>query len=167
MWINSFYSSLSPVCGSHIFNAHLGEALSHFGISALPFNIRTSPRSVRSHFSLVHYVPSGFIDERSSRTFIRLLNETHQETNLCVIVHGIHSPGETRFRKDGISQYQEHHVRMMCQTASSVIALSHSAANIWRTWQARFGREVRVIELPHPGLFRKAEITAHRDSYAL
>lgn len=167
MWINTFYSSLSPVCGTYIFNKHLGEALSHVGIFTLPHNIRTSHQSVPPLFSVVHYVPSGFVGERTSRAFSRLLNEIPQGINLCIIVHGVHSFGETRFRKDGVSQNQEHHVRIMCHSARSIIALSHSAANNWRTWQARFGGEVSVVEIPHPGLFRVPEITAHHNSYAL
>jgi hypothetical protein len=153
MLINGFYASVSDCCGISIFSHHLRRALLPFGINLRETNFRNADATVYSPISLLHYVPSSFINAEASRDLIQILAASKSDENICVILHGVHGREEARFQRDGICPDQEIHLRLLLQKAKIIFALSEAVAEACRTWQTQFGSSARIIRLDHPGLF--------------
>lgn len=167
MLVNTFYSSASDLCGITIFNRHLREALSRVGLGVLETNLLTATRVIRTPIEILHYVPSCFASSEASDALVQFLVSVTKSQKLFIILHGLHSYGEDRFRDDTICPQGEQHIRLMLQTAESITALSHSAARACGAWQTKFRGNARLLRLDHPGLFaRNVTISPTRDSYA-
>lgn len=167
MHVNVFYSSLSSSCGISIFNRHLCKALLSYNINVLETNLRHSWLTNRSSISLLHYLPSGFISGEASNALDVLLESFNCDEKLCVILHGVHARGETRFQQDGVSPWQARHIRSILQRANCIVALSESVAEACSTWQAMFGYRGRFVRLDHPGLFAPLPHRVLGHEYAL
>jgi hypothetical protein len=97
MIVNTFYYSNSDTCGISIFNGHLRRALSRIGVNVLDTNLRTAERIVRTPIGILHYVPGSYSSRKASNALIELLAALHDSQRLFVILHGLHSYGESRF----------------------------------------------------------------------
>jgi hypothetical protein len=153
MLVNTFYFSASDLCGISIFNRHLQQALLRIGVSVLETNLRTSTGGIRTPIEILHYVPSTYGSPGASDALVQLLVRLRHSQELFVILYGLHSHGDYRFRDDTLCPQGEQHIRLMLQIAESIIALSDSAARACCTWQTRFEGQARLFRLDHPGLF--------------
>jgi hypothetical protein len=168
MLVSSFYYSTSDACGIAIFNRHLRETLSRHGVTMLETNLRTACSVIRTPVEILHYVPSSFSSPEASDALVRLLLSRRQSHRLIVILHGLYSYAEHRFRNDTLCPNGEQHIRLMLQTAESITALSDSAAKACCTWRTRFGGRAQLSRLDHPGLFCPPSDTgATSGTYAL
>jgi hypothetical protein len=166
VWVNSLHFSSAGPCGISIFSRHLRGALTPLGVNLLETNLRTTKGPVRAVPSLFHYVPSSFASPQASRTLIEFLVSSKDDDKILIILHGLHSLGESRFLNDTICSDQESHIRLMLQRAELVIALSDSVADACCTWQSRFGGKARLVRLNHPGLYVPTGNTGTGSSYA-
>lgn len=167
MWVSSLYSSGAGPCGISIFSRHLRSALMPLGINLFEMNLRTSTSVAPTPASLVHYVPSSFASARASGALTQFLFSSKDDEKILIILHGLHSDGESCFQSDTICPDQERHIWLMLHRAESIIALSEAAAKACRTWQARFGGKARLVRLDHPGLYAPIRRADTRGSYAL
>src|SRR5581483_10393535 len=155
MLISSFHASVSHSCGISIFSRHFRNALSPLGIDVLETNLRAAEMRARAPISLVHYAPSSFISEEASGALVRLLTSLRDDERLCVILHGAHRYGETRFERDGICPNQGNHIRLLSKKADFIVALSDSVADAFQSWHSE--SEAQFIRIDHPGLFASAQ----------
>lgn len=167
MLVNTFYYSYSDVCGISIFNGHLGKALSRIGISVLNTNLRTTEGSFLAPIGILNYVPGSFASAEAARALIKLLASFRDPQQLFVILHGLHSYGESRFPDGNIYPQHEQHVRLVLERSEGIIALSGSTARAYDTWRVRFGGPGTLIRLDHPGLFKPIGIRSENSDYAL
>src|ERR1019366_3557831 len=167
MIVNTFYYSNSDTCGISIFNGHLRRALSRIGVNVLDTNLRTAERIVRTPIGILHYVPGSYSSRKASNALIELLAALHDSQRLFVILHGLHSYGESRFPDGKTYPQREEHVRLVLQRAEAIIALSGSVARAYHTWRVRLGGPAMPIRLEHPGLFEPIVNRAADSGYAL
>jgi hypothetical protein len=167
MWVNSFHSSISAKCGISIFSRHLCRALLPLGIKVRETNLRTFTGVARTRASLIHYVPSGFVNAEASRALAHVLLSSKDDEKILIILHGLHGHGEDRFQNDTVCPGQERHIWLMLHRAECIVALSEVAANACRTWQTRFGGKALLVRLDHPGLFATMRRAGTAGSYAL
>ena len=166
MFVNAFYSSRSTSCGISIFSRHLTQALSPYGINVIETNIRQRRPTAPSPISLLHYLPSGFITSDELNALDLLLNSFNSDEKLCVILHGAHAHGETRFQQDGISPGAERHIRFLLRRANLIVGLSESVTEAWRTWRGKSGYQGKFLRINHPGLFKPLSHQARHGAYA-
>jgi len=164
--VNGFHSSSPGPCGIAIFDRHLRAALLPYDVELRETNLLAAMKLVRTQTSLVHYVPSAYANTKSSRALMSLMSSKERDERIVVVLHGLHSRGEDRFRSDTICQDQERHISLFLAKADTIVALSGSVAKALRSWQDWLGGRPRLLRLDHPGLFEMARLNENRAFYA-
>jgi hypothetical protein len=153
MLIYGIHASISEKCGISIFNKHLKQTLCKKGINFETVNIKTSLDYLKNgEWAILHYAPSLYSSEQSSKNLIKLLNEIDFE-KLIVIFHNVYMENEKRFLKDAACPNQEIHLELILKKSYYLIALSETVQANLMSWFSKFNISNNIQRLEHPGLF--------------